>query len=673
MPDQTITLGLTLESTDAQRRAQELAGGLDHVKTSTQGAGSELDRFAASFGRLGDAAVRLNALGDAARGAFDTARQLAEGLASNASEAQRLSVASRALGLDYAAAAQGAGGYVDSLAVLNASQALTQRGIRLSQTELDAFARTAQDYARTTGREFNATAEQLAEAVAKGGEEAGRFGPRMASLAAPTATAQERLAALVQSAREVPPAAQTAAESLRELEGAATEATRAFSEGFAQGVADLRAAEGQTTSARDAMRELKDEVYAIGAATATVFGTMANAVRLVASEVSGFVGDMGAAVTAVRELGSNPTEARAILERYEATRRSNEASTMAAFDRLMAGLTGSERTSEGSVSSTAFGRAAERTQRAGALVEDTGIAEPRRIRGGGGGSGRAANDNAAPKNATALLMDQALRDSDPNALARQLGLDGRPELLQEGDPTEALFTRRGAGGAPGDRIDQANRDRATTRERRAMDDRLSAMSTFTDRWEELHHRQINAQTEAADALSGALESTGKALTKHFEAVRTGRETVGDAMRGILADTLDAIGTEALVKGGFYAAEAIAKLVMYDFPGAATAAAASAAYFAVGAGAKGLGSAIAPAAPQGASSGSQGSSSPSRPAGVGSGSGNTASNGDTNITINLGGGGVVMGTSRQLGEALGRAINGANNGVSINTSRLRSAA
>ena len=119
---------------------------------------------------------------------------------------------------------------------------------------------------------------------------------------------------------------------------------------------------------------------------------------------------------------------------------------------------------------------------------------------------------------------------------------------------------------------------------------------------------------------------GSAFAKHAEAFQKGQETIGQALKGMLADTLEAIGKEAWIKSGFFLAEGLGKLVAFDLVGAGQAFAASAAYAVVGAAAFGGASAAAPdaSAKGSASAGASGGSSradrmlPARPANDNSG-------------------------------------------------------
>ena len=690
MADETIKIAVEVDPAPAQRGAQQVGQALEGVGTTAE---SVAQRIVGALSSQNFAYARDNVTA-----VFGTIRDGAQALSRSAGEAERLSRSGRAIGVDFEAAARGAGGVVDSLDVLNVSQALTARGISLNQAQLQAFARTAQDYARGSGREFSQVAEQLAEAVAKGGEEAGRFGPALGALAAPTATAQDRLAALVETTRQSAPAAQTAAEAYRDLEQAITEAQRGFSEGFAEGIAEMRRVHGETSSARDVMRELKDDVYALGGATATVFGAMADAAKLVVTEISGMVSGLVDAVETFGQLRANPLQAGEILRAYQGRTDTREAASQAAFDRLMGTLGGVDRTSiavdGGAAGGTARrGRGLVAEGEAGATGAGGTEAELQAFLRAQTARGGAANTNAGGVTvgsaALNALFDRelarttsrsaeeferlgtaALGTREAEDLRGITGVSRGDAAAPVGDPLaeidarNARTNRQVAGGAPGDRLGA----RSAARGQRELDEQLDAQQSYTDRMRDLHGERASAAQSEAEAVTMAFGSMGKALGSHVNAVVQGRETIGVAAQGVLSDTLSAIGQEAVVKGAMQFAEGLAMLAgIYTAPLAAGHIAAGVAFMGVGALVGAAGAALAPSGGASASP----SAAPSAPVGATSSTANDNARGPTEITINLGGG-VVLGTGRDLGEALGRVINDPNAGVSINPRRVHRA-
>lgn len=690
MADQTIKIEVQLDPDPAKRGAQEVGRALDGVNTTVERVGRSLRE---QLSGPAFAALRGNVAAT-----YGVLRQGADSLARASGEAERLSRANRTLGLDFNSAARGAGGVVDELELLNTTQALTARGVMLNQTQLQAFARTAQDYARGSGREFSAVAEQLAEAVAKGGEEAARFGPALGSLAAPTATATDRLDALVRVTRESAPAAHTAAESYLDLQQALTETQRGFSEGFAEGIAEMRRVHGETASARDVVREMKDEIYALGGTTATVFVTMADAFSLVKTEVSGVVASVMDAQVTLARMVANPLGAGQALRGLGARSGARHTESAAALQRLLDDLQGRQRTNldvgagaPGAVAPARGRPVGNETEGGndGGRAADFQAYLQQSARGGSGRSRGAANDNTrqlSNESVDSVLARAVAQATEANSRWTQRldDLDAAMNLAvgdQGGFGTQSFSQQiRGATrvttqdaqrlGTPDD-LAVADRaaDAQLARERSRLDERYELQRSFTDRWEELHGRQANATQMVAESGTQAFQIFGQALGKHINAVREGQEGVADAAQATLSDTLTAIGSEAIVKGALQFAEGAAMLAgIITAPKAPGHFLAGAAYVGVGTLAASLGGAIAPSpsAPVGASGGS----APSAPIGaLGTASDNAERSGPTEITINLGGG-VVMGNARELGEALGRVINDPTAGVSINPQRVR---
>lgn len=134
-----------------------------------------------------------------------------------------------------------------------------------------------------------------------------------------------------------------------------------------------------------------------------------------------------------------------------------------------------------------------------------------------------------------------------------------------------------------ERIDEMRRARELTRERTHLQRRYEMQRGFVERMEDLNDREVDGADALATSLTAAFKTTGDALADHLQKFADGRETAAEASQNMLADTLKNIGKESLVKAGFYFAEGLGNLATFNFPGAATAFAASAAFAAVGGG------------------------------------------------------------------------------------------
>lgn len=159
------------------------------------------------------------------------------------------------------------------------------------------------------------------------------------------------------------------------------------------------------------------------------------------------------------------------------------------------------------------------------------------------------------------------------------------------DMREELDYRRTADAAAA-RVEQGR----LAREINVQNQRLEMQRGFLERWRDLHSQEVDIAGSAMDVLDAGFKSFGDSMSEHLQAIIAGRETVGAALQGILADTMTALGREAMGKGAFFAAEALGKAAMYDVPGALQAAAASAAYFAAGATLTAIGAVAQPSPP-----------------------------------------------------------------------------
>lgn len=214
-------------------------------------------------------------------------------------------------------------------------------------------------------------------------------------------------------------------------------------------------------------------------------------------------------------------------------------------------------------------------------------------------------------------------------------------------------------------------DAQLARERSRVEERYELQRTFTERWEELHHRQANASALAAESGTQAFQAFGNALGQHAVAAAKGAEAVDYALQATVSDTLTAVGTQAIIKGAMEIAEGTAMLAgIITAPAAPGHFIAGAAFMGVGALAASLGGAIAPSAAGASAPAGGGSAMPAAaPVGALAASNDNGRREPTQITINLGGG-VIMGSSRELGEALARALNDPNSGFELNASRVQ---
>ena len=110
-----------------------------------------------------------------------------------------------------------------------------------------------------------------------------------------------------------------------------------------------------------------------------------------------------------------------------------------------------------------------------------------------------------------------------------------------------------------ERIDEMRRAHTLERERSHLTQRYEMQRTFVDRMQELHGQEFNSTRALVEGVSGAFQAMGEAFGKHLQALVTGKETLGDALQGMLSDTLASIAQQATVKGAMELAEGLGAL------------------------------------------------------------------------------------------------------------------
>lgn len=216
------------------------------------------------------------------------------------------------------------------------------------------------------------------------------------------------------------------------------------------------------------------------------------------------------------------------------------------------------------------------------------------------------------------------------------------------------------------------RETALDRERREQEHRLDQRESFLDRWRRMNDEEIVVNDLLADSLKTTFSTITGSLTDHLEGLASGKEKAAQFWRGLSGDVLAALGKEAFGKAAFYGAEALGFLVTGNFASAATAGAASLAFGAAGGlltyGASELGAGGAGAAQSTAPTGGGSSGPRERPlqreqdARGGGAGGNVY-----NFTF---GGGVVLGTPRELAQSIAGVLNDPSNGAVINARRVQ---
>lgn len=707
------------ESLTEQVRAQrEHTRWVDQSRDAVRKAGDEMRRSAeearkaASVWLQADTAVRR--LGDGAKSFWESSSRFGEAwrnirapiadvteaidhaitrTAELATEQNRLDRAQQSLGLSLRRAQEGAGGFAEQTEIATAALTLQGQGIRATQAELDALVRLGMRRAQDTGRDLHDVLENLTEAVTEGGEEFGKVSPRLLAVADSSHSAGERLAALVVEAEKLGPASRTAADELGRMKEQVEGAQRAFATGFAEETTHLIQLTSNTRNAAEAAEEWNTSLRAVGSTAAYVLqlavqgtGAVVGAVGYAGAAVSSLRLGIQNAVTGgpglretfeqntagMREFLDARVSALEALARDQETQRTEATPTAGptmgqlARNRLLRSRTnqqleGNEPAARPDMTFTRdetglFNnnrRGGGRTRRAPEDTTDDAIRAQReanaraaRFRAGEGEFANFLGFGAADERsrAAATARDTFQRERDADAFARS---------------DEGMALTRG-------------REREQQREQQAQEQRLEQMRSFTDRWRDLHTEQADITAQAMDSISGAIDAGGEAIGGAWEAIVTGQKDVADALQDGLKSFLLSVAKREAIEGGVEIAKGLSALAgIYTAPLAPGHFAAAAAHFGIAAAAGVGGAAIPASAPssKGASGGSSASSGPrERP--LTSNAQNAAAGGG-GVTYNFTfGGGVIMGTPRDVAQGVVGLLNDPSNGAVINARRVQ---
>jgi len=546
-----------IEGNDALVMLARIVNALEGTGNAAKAAEPKARSLGDALSSVGDAARHLNEIREAAVSMAAGLLGAAERVAELAAEQQRLDANSTRLGLNFAQAADRAGGFVSEMQTMQLATALANRNIHVTQTELDALARVGMARATDAGKNVEEVFDSIADSVLEGGEELEKFGSSLHSVADETHSASERLSALVARGREISPAMRTAADEVARFRNEVQRAGRTMATGFTEEIARLAQLGRPFREATQDAEEFNREMRAIGQTAAWLVAQVGNAVAI--------------ALGSVATVGSYLGERAGLVSRQRT-------------DDLVAFLRG-RYASFGAIAADTGERriAAPETPRASAAdgmvitAEEIGI-DPRTgrpIRRGEGASGSARERPPTMDE----LMQRAISGSRPEARLTPRGPtseelaalaraeDQRREMQarqneNERERGERAFERSDEGVAA-----RARKDLATRREERDLDRRYQAQLGFTERLEDLSHRRITAAQEEAETVNGAFNAMGRAFSDHLTAFIEGREELGDALQGMLSDTLKAISQEAAIKAGLNLAEGFAALATYRYDAA----------------------------------------------------------------------------------------------------------
>lgn len=562
--------------------------------------------------------------------AIETITGAASAIAELTAEQQRLDTQSARLNLDFDQAAAAAGRFADETDAMRVATTAAESGLRMTQTELDAFMRRAGQYSQATGQDMAQATQRLTEALMAGSQEGlNRFGGELARAAVGGSTLGERLQALVTDANDVEAATDDAATAMERAQDSFDDMKRSAAAAFSEQLNAANLLNRALGEADDNADDTSDKLRALGRlgadtvqAIAGTIGTVIGGIAYLAASAYASINGLYSAVTRFREGGSladmraafvqGEREGLDIRDRIEGfTLRSAGAVTdvMDGTTQDQARERDAARAQARRDQETADRIGAETLAEAGFNPDGTprrGGARGRRAGGSGGGSGRsgggssravASGQDALSRAADGLLgriiararglaedVGQSLRDREIDAEMSQR----RSGVLRAADRGTMARTA----GAKADQNERDERDREIARER-----------SFSDQLEEQFSRRVTLAQEMADGVRSAYDQMAGGARSAYAAIVEGGDELGVTLRKILSQTLLAIGQEATVKALLNTAEGIAAIATYRYDAAASHFAAAGTYAAVAALA-GIGASAAAPAGKSPASGDQ---------------------------------------------------------------------
>jgi len=558
MADQTLgTIGVDVEP---QTRAQleGLADSLTRLGDRVKGAAATVDAARAKITEFGAGVYRAGSdlVGYAGRlgAAADAVGRLA-------AEQEALDRNSARLGLDFDAAADAAGRFVDETETMATATRFAEAGVRLTQQELEALSRIAGAFSQNTGQSTAAVFQQLADGTLNGTEALRRFGPELAGLQGPAHTTEERLAAMVHHALEVPPAMDSASDAVARFRDQLEDSERSAAAAFTAELGRLSQIAHAREEALHGMDETAAVVRRLGELGADAVSLIGNAAVAAATGVA--MGINGVVAIARIGIQSIPGMENALGGRAAARADTAQSQTLQRLmDARIAAMRDAWNGAPGAGGPAGPGGAPGQVG-SGAesdVIEVQG-ARPSGA-GGGGGSSRPSLDT---------LMGQAFSDtSAANRANVRLGIGQRDPLEVSGE-ADAIANAAGKAAAQRQQDERALelavarteevKARQAAAEALVLENRADHYRSFTEEFESLHQRQVSAAEESASSITGALNALGSAYGDAIQAFVTGEATIGEALQGMLSQTLTSIGKEAGVKAGFQLAEGLATLFL----------------------------------------------------------------------------------------------------------------
>lgn len=579
-----------------------VTGGVEpQVNASLAEATQRLTAAEGAVRSMSNAWTETKAKLDLAAAAFNRVVGFADQISALTAEQQQLTAASERLSLDFNAAADGAGRFVDETEAMAAASRLAEAGLHLTQEELNQLTARAAIASQRLGVDTTTAFNMLTTAIESGSARALRpFGEDMVALAGSTHSAEERLGAFVTTTHGMARATDDASTSMQRLRDSVGDAEREMAASFSAELARLATISTEADRAGAHIDDAQDKMRAAGQTAALVLAGIANAMGAVlgtfAVGVQTIVGGVRVAVADINAL-AHFRDPRAAHAAAMAESFGNDSSAMAAArfvqDRInalgaLAGDTGAANAGTGAVRS-AIGAPAPST--VGDMVfgesqadadEAYRAAHRRQSAGGGRRPARPTIDQLMSRAGAAeryqvsgeIRLDDSASEAERNAASKA-------EAQRSADEGAYAAERQ-------QETDRRSRDATRRAHEQERDIGVGMRESLTRYGDTARHTR--------DLVVGAFDDMTEAVGKHIEAVVKGRESLKDAGLGVLSDFLSAVSKRASVSAAEEGVAALASVAVGDLRGAALHGAAAVGYTAVAALAGAASTAVAPTAP-----------------------------------------------------------------------------
>ena len=579
--------------------------GMQGAGAASEAAGQKAAASGSAWGnlstRIGSGAIAFNAVVQSAQTIAGTLTSVASRIGELSDEQARLDQTSRRLGLNFDEAAAAAGRFVDETEAMGVANRFAAADLNLTQQQLNDVMRVAGATADTLGTDTAGAVDILRESLITGRERGlMQFGEEMRRTAGHAHTVEERFAALHSRAGQVTAAVDDSRAAMARFRDTIEDSERTVASALTTELAHISSITTETGHAADGAEDWNTKLRAVGSTLGYLSGLALSGLQIVGgaigSVIGGITGTISIAAAGMEGLvrTRSLSGARAAIAAELAALRTDGLAQQAS-EMLAAGIRSAERIADdqGSTRTTAAPDAPPAARP---------TARRQRPAGAGGNDRRGADMTITADQVAAddVAATDALFGINRTADAAQRArneVNGLIEAERRRQQVEEAANDNGKAAAQR-AVDEAdNAHRLAESEQLTLNARAAAHETFTGRLAELNNEQVRGAQRAAEFTSGAFETMGKAIGTHVQALIDGKESVGQALQGMLADTLINVGKEAIIQGGIETAKGIAALA-----GVATAPlapghfAAAGAFFAVGTAAGLAGAAIAPSAP-----------------------------------------------------------------------------